>query len=1157
MNTRTTPSKCVGHAAGTRRPWAFSLVLLIVFALSLPTAAQSPNEALFNAVEVNDIDAVEAAITAGADLAAKNADGMTPADVAVDLGHFRIAHLLLSKRNGNLTPPTGPRVTEKVKEALTQPKKRVASPSAAPQMGAPEPKLSDLVPPKKPEPATTPAPAMTESAPVGPATPTAPMADIPSVTSPGMTATAPQTPVKKAPPPPEMRSDDEMAKAPAPAPGTEMQQKAANVPPPSEGGFLERFWDGFNDVVTLGGLIGGNKEPEDRDLNPEFDDQGRRLQNPANRFASKPAAPKPESDSSAGRMVDRMTGMVGGDKPKENEFGLPEGPVVPPMESAPGIVGIEQSPPGLAAPQLGTETTEVPGLAAPSLETPTLQPPGLAAPVLPPSGAEPGMAMPVLPPSGATETAEMPGLAAPQLPPSGDSIEVPGLPPGLAAPALPDGPAPPDPEQTPGLDIPGLAAPSGEVPGIIPPPGDTAGAIPALPPGLAPLPGSDTGQLRRPGGLIEPNDPNVLPPPGQGDMQAQLKRYDELLRRTPEQNNERYGTPRGRDSVTGQPAPYAPRTAPEKAPVSKADPMMEIPKGLEDTRTAPAAVPTPSRTDIRDSPSEILRRARDSDAVRKERERFEKRMLDQGKSIPKPLQPSGHQLPVPQEPITARAEPASRMMDRLSNLGNAYEDEDIHGLPIQRPSIDGKVPPREDVRVAELPDRKAENADFKLQKLARFFRGDQEEEAGMKPPEYVPPKVEREPLARVIDNMVPENDPARGRVVDDRILDLTGVELRAPENGGQAGATPTRDGQLNENFLDRLTSVLGPAREQPPIPGTPAEESGKVGLKQLDVPNDQQVQPAKPQIPDPWTMTVEKKDSEGQKKTLGVTAISPEDGSELRTEEGVVSGMVGRIRQLFEGPKGTDNGPQVEKLDEADRQAAAERLLSDALRDGAPTALPDQGQWPVTEVEPSNITPGVPPPPRPGVLTRTSLDDVVLSLGESVTLENTLPPQQDGIDPLNSCVKKNSGTTLFCIEPVDWPQELRPAFVVPTILYTGPSAITRYDQGSPSRFHALFESEQFEDVVAYYQARYGEPTEIWKRSIAPLAKPRMDNPTVTWRSRDSRTNVISVLEIRKFDDSRGGFPDTNRGAVMLYHYNAPSIFPQVSSHELMRLRRAR
>ena len=51
--------------------------------------------------------------------------------------------------------------------------------------------------------------------------------------------------------------------------------------------------------------------------------------------------------------------------------------------------------------------------------------------------------------------------------------------------------------------------------------------------------------------------------------------------------------------------------------------------------------------------------------------------------------------------------------------------------------------------------------------------------------------------------------------------------------------------------------------------------------------------------------------------------------------------------------------------------------------------------------------------------------------------------------------------------------------------------------------------------------------------------------------------VITVLEIRKFDDSRGGFPDTNRGAVMLYLANSPPIFPQVSSHELMRISRTR
>ena len=52
-------------------------------------------------------------------------------------------------------------------------------------------------------------------------------------------------------------------------------------------------------------------------------------------------------------------------------------------------------------------------------------------------------------------------------------------------------------------------------------------------------------------------------------------------------------------------------------------------------------------------------------------------------------------------------------------------------------------------------------------------------------------------------------------------------------------------------------------------------------------------------------------------------------------------------------------------------------------------------------------------------------------------------------------------------------------------------------------------------------------------------------------------SVITVLEIRKFDDSRGGFPDTNRGAVMLYLANSPPILPQVSSHELMRISRTR
>lgn len=1159
-------------------------VVLVLAAYPLSPRAQSPNEALFNAVEVNDAEAVEAAIANGADLGAKNAEGMTPADVAVDLGHFRIAHLLLSKRTAS---KSAPRVTEKVKEALNQPRQRVAAPKST----APDPKLSELVPPKKPEPEPRQQMAAPQQAAPPETTTATDETSMPSVDAPARMAPPPA--VKKAPPPP-MQPDDEIARSqPAPA------EPAAPAPRQStqnEDGFIDKFWSGLNSVVTLGGLIGGEDarivgEPAPARVGRD----GQTLVNPADRFSSRPAPPdQPESDSAAGRMVDRMTGMVGGEQAQENEFGLPQTPVVPPSDGsnaqssgrmlgqAPGTVGIESTTPGLAAPSLEAPSLEAPsleapGLAMPDLEGPapgteTAEVPGLAAPAVETPETAPGLAVPVLPPDGGEPSIGIPGLAEPVAPPSGDpGIEIPGL----AAPELPDGPAPPDPEppspgtsgmaglDIPGLDIPGVAAPAPEVPGIIPPPSGDPDSIPALPPGLEALPGSDTGQLRRPGGLVEPEDPTSLPPPGNAGIQQRIDRIDRILNRNPTQNTQRYLTPRGTQEETGAPNKYAPRTAPAKPTVTtrSTDPMLEIPQGIDTPRTAPPPRPT-DRSSDRDSPAEILRRARESDAVMREREIHESRQDRIARRDPRPLEPSGHQLTVPDKPITARDEPSSRMFERFRNLSeDQYENEDVHGLPVVRQPIPTEtVPPRKlkDIKIAGIPaDVVAEN-DIKLQKLARFFRGDQEEEAGMKAPEYTSEnRVEREPLPRVIDNMIPENDPARGRVVDDKMLDLRGVELRPEQPGTQQGATPTRNGELDPNFIDRLSNALGPAPQQPGLPGTaPDAEPGKIGLNQLDVPQEQMVKPAKPVIPDPWTMTVERKDTDGQQKTLGVTAISPEDGSEVRTEQGVVSEMVGRIRQLFKGPKDMEKGPQVEQLDDKDRQAAAERLLSDALRDGAPTALPDQGQWPVTEVETVNTTPGVPPPPRPGVLTRTSMEDVILSLGESVTLENTLPPQQDGIDPLNSCVKKNRGTTLFCIEPVDWPQDLRPAFVVPTILYTGPSAITRYDQGSPSRFHALFESEMFEQVVAYYQARYGEPTEIWKRSIAPLAKPRMDNPTVTWRSRNSRTNVITVLEIRKFDDSRGGFPDINRGAVMMYHLNAPSIFPQVSSHELMRLRRA-
>lgn len=61
-----------------------------------PPAAATPTEALFNAINLGDLDQVRAAVGAGADIGARNVLGLTPLDLAVDLGHSEIAFYLMS-----------------------------------------------------------------------------------------------------------------------------------------------------------------------------------------------------------------------------------------------------------------------------------------------------------------------------------------------------------------------------------------------------------------------------------------------------------------------------------------------------------------------------------------------------------------------------------------------------------------------------------------------------------------------------------------------------------------------------------------------------------------------------------------------------------------------------------------------------------------------------------------------------------------------------------------------------------------------------------------------------------------------------------------------------------------------------------------------------
>ena len=112
----------------------------------------------------------------------------------------------------------------------------------------------------------------------------------------------------------------------------------------------------------------------------------------------------------------------------------------------------------------------------------------------------------------------------------------------------------------------------------------------------------------------------------------------------------------------------------------------------------------------------------------------------------------------------------------------------------------------------------------------------------------------------------------------------------------------------------------------------------------------------------------------------------------------------------------------------------------------------------------------------------------------------------------------------------------------------------RFDGGRATYVHALIPSTAYNDAVAWYAGRLGPPNNQWERAVTFLGGRGQPNPTVAWRGIEQVSQEIVVMEIRKYDDTRGGFPDARHGAIILSRPGADPIFPQLSSVELMALR---
>lgn len=368
---------------------------------------------------------------------------------------------------------------------------------------------------------------------------------------------------------------------------------------------------------------------------------------------------------------------------------------------------------------------------------------------------------------------------------------------------------------------------------------------------------------------------------------------------------------------------------------------------------------------------------------------------------------------------------------------------------------------------------------------------------------------------------------------------VAGIPPPAPVEPGptptEAAATEPSDNKIltpapaaSPGILDRITGFF----TSDPAPGNSGQ--GK----------DRPVQ--EPKAPDPKPLAEEsrpapEKAAEDKPQTPAEQAAAPSAiaaPEEEKAPEG--PGVFDQIARFF--------SPETEPKDHSasESEAKPEPAAIGVVRD-TPKLLPENTPpaKPVREAQ------------APAVPKTTSIEPFI---GASMKLGKRWRK-----DAAHTCVSKPSQKRLFCIEPVDWPQEIGPSFQVHTTLYRGRKSIVRYDGEVATQFHTLFRTGNFDVIVEHFSKLLGTPTEkpvIW---TVMIGKPNRKNRTVQW-VRPQRAGgkngdqgaAPGILEVREIDDLRWSSPpDDRHGVVWLYRKGGLPVFRHVSWSDflLARVRR--
>lgn len=382
-----------------------------------------------------------------------------------------------------------------------------------------------------------------------------------------------------------------------------------------------------------------------------------------------------------------------------------------------------------------------------------------------------------------------------------------------------------------------------------------------------------------------------------------------------------------------------------------------------------------------------------------------------------------------------------------------------------------------------------------------------------------PAAAPADPMVAALPEAAPAPAAAKSETTKDGKVPPSLLRLGIPDIGKYLSDEPYRPGEIAgrdggaEGRLPPLAQVArDPFSPGSPVPGgTPGDTPGRFDPR------------------------YERGESQG-----GLAdALAPLDGPSASAppppDEGKGKGIFDRLTDFLKPP---------ERL--PDRKTPPPPGLFEDVPAAKPPAAPEKptqtAMTPPKEASVRNL------PKASGVALTTPLQ-----LAEGLTAGKALSVQEPVASAAygHSCVSKERGTVVFCVEPANWPAEIRDAFVVDTVLYQGFQAIVRYDAEKASTIQTLFRADSFDAVVAYFTKLYGPPTDAWMRRIAPLGSPGMDSPSVAWRSGNVMTGQVAHLELRAFDDTRGGFPDLRHGVILLRDAEARPIFPRLSSLDLM------